>query len=104
MQTSEFVAQARDEISMGWVKGSFRNTQGVCVMGALDRVAMKNILNGGIQAHTPAQSAIQEQFREMFPDIQKVSIPGFNDSGLMTKQDILNGMDKTIIGLEEKGL
>ena len=105
MKTSEFVSQARDEIHMGgWTQGAYRNTEGVCVIGALDRVAMRNLQNGGIQAHKPAQAALLEKAREMFPGTIAHSIPGYNDASGRTKQDTLDMFDKTIIGLEERGL
>ena len=103
MKTSEFVAQARDEIHGGWVQGSYRNEQGVCILGALDRIALRNLQAGGVQARAVAQQEIEKMAQELFPDIWRGNIPELNDMFRTTKDDVLNLMDKTIIGLEEHG-
>lgn len=105
MKVSEFVAQARDHLSAAWTKGSYRNSQdqSVCAIGALDRVAMENLQQGGVQAHSPAREALLVQAREMFNLPSLNYIPGLNDEMGRTKQDMLDLFDKTVIGLEEHG-
>lgn len=104
MKTSEFIAEARDEIYMGWTKKAFRNDQGVCVIGALDRVALRHLVSGGARNRALAQIELKRTAAEMFPDVFHGSIPLFNDNSQTTKDDVLALMDKATIGLEEKGL
>lgn len=106
MKLSEFISEARDEIHMAWTQRAFRRGESVCAIGALDRVAMRHLQDGGVQAHKPAQGALLEKVNEMFPGKygQWDYIPSFNDVATRTQQDMENLFDKTIIGLEEKGL
>ncbi|AWH13963.1 hypothetical protein SEA_HALLEY_152 [Mycobacterium phage Halley] len=106
MKTSEFVSQARDEIYQGWTQNSYRTDQGVCVLGALDRVALHNLHQGPeetVKARAKAQKEIEKMAEELFPDAWNGSIPALNDSFSTTKDDVLNLLDKTTIGLEERG-
>ncbi|AAN12799.1 hypothetical protein OPTIMUS_144 [Mycobacterium phage Optimus] len=106
MKTSEFVASARDEIYQGWTKNSYRNDQGVCILGALDRVALHNLhldTEETVKARAKAEAEIKKMAEELFPDIWSGDIPALNDNWSTTKDDVLNLLDKTTIGLEERG-
>ncbi|WPH57783.1 hypothetical protein [Mycobacterium phage WXIN] len=103
MKTSEFIAEARDELFQGWTQGSYRSAQGVCVLGALDRVVMRHLTNGGVTARAEAQVEISKMAQELFPDIWQGNIPSLNDYFSTTKDDMLNLLDKSVIGLEEVG-
>ncbi|ASZ74218.1 hypothetical protein SEA_HANNACONDA_144 [Mycobacterium phage Hannaconda] len=106
MKTSEFVASARDEIYQGWTKNSYRNDQGVCILGALDRVAMHNLhidVEETVKARAKAEAEIKKMAKELFPDVWDGDIPALNDRYDTTKEDVLALLDKTTIGLEEKG-
>lgn len=103
MKTSQMVNEGRDELYQGWTQGDYKNEQGVCVLGALDRVAMRHLANGGVKARAEAQKEIEKMAAELFPDVWRSSIPGLNDSYRTTKEDMLNLLDKTAISLEEHG-
>jgi hypothetical protein len=104
MLTSEFVDGVRDEVYKGWTKGAWRRESGdVCIVGAMDRVALRNLTEGGPKAHALAKKEICHTAAEMFPDIFKGSIPGINDYGSTTKDDVLALLDKTAMRLAEAG-
>lgn len=95
MLTSEFINESRDEINAGWTQRTYRNDDDdCCVLGALDRVAMRHLGNGGIRARALAQKEIKEAAGIMFPDLFTGSITNLNDNHLTTKQDMLDLMDK----------
>ncbi len=101
MKASELSDAARCELDMGWTQGEYSNYQGnVCAIGALERVAMKNMAIGQaglVQQELDAKA--HEMSNGEFDRVQS-----FNDDRNTTKQDVLNLFDKVTIGLEEKGL
>ena len=104
MLTSEFVDSARDEIYQGWTQGSYRDDNGdVCILGALDRVALRNLQNGGPNAHARAKKEICKTAAELFPDVFQGSIPALNDMYSTSKDDVLALLDKTAMRLAEAG-
>lgn len=103
MQVSEFINEAAQEIGQGWVQRAYANEQGVCVLGALDRVAMRHLAKGSVPVRAVAQQAIEQKASEMFPDVFCGSIPSLNDDHLTVKADMLALLEKTAIGLEEIG-
>lgn len=104
MLTSEFIDQSRDEVYKGWAQGSYRDHLGnVCILGAMDRVALRNISEGGVNAHALAKVEICHTAAEMFPDLFNGRIPGFNDNAATTKDDVLALLDKTAMRLAEAG-
>lgn len=103
MKVSEFVNEAAQELEQGWVQRDYANDQGVCVLGALDRVAMRHLAKGSVPIRALAQKEIEQKAKEMFPDVFYGSIPSFNDNHLTVKADVLALMEETAIGLEEVG-
>ena len=103
MKTSEFIDAARDELHMGWVQRSYSDGQSVCVIGALDRVALRHLGNGGIIARAQAQQELEKTAAEMFPDIWSGNIPDLNDYYRTTKDDMLALLDKCSLKLDEVG-
>lgn len=109
MKVSELLADARDELSMGWEKGRLMNAQtgGVCAVGALRRATMNNIQQGSAALFSKARQALNLKSREMRADIgypgDFSSVESFNDWAKTERADVLNMFDKTIIGLEERG-
>lgn len=102
MNGSEVVNEARGEIySNGWVQGDYANDDGCCILGALDRVAMRHLSD--IPVRAKAQEYIETLAAELFPDVWSGSIPGFNDNHRTSKQDVLDLLDKATINLEEVG-
>lgn len=102
MKTSEFIDEARGEIyGNGWVQGDYANDDGCCILGALDRVAMRHLSDIPVRAR--AQEHIEKLAAELFPDAWSGSIPSFNDNGRTSKQDVLDLLDKATINLEEVG-
>lgn len=100
MKVSEFLAEARAELDAGWVQGTWQTGNGeVCHEGACDRVAMRHL--DQIPVAAAARKAIDEKALEMF------GMPtgrAANDTTGRQKQEMLDLYDKTIIGLEERGL
>jgi hypothetical protein len=98
MKVSELLAEARDELASGWVRGAYsRNTGEVCAMGAIERVALRHM---DIQAAAAAQAEINRLTKEVYGVSQ---VQSFNDYVASGKQDVLDLFDKAIIGLEEQG-
>lgn len=101
MKISEFLAEARDELAVGWTKNTLRNQANeVCGLGALRRVAFHHLADGGPQIYNAARSALSEKTQEIYGN---PSIPRVNDMISIKHQDMLNLFDKCIIGLEEHG-
>lgn len=104
MLTSDFIQDTRDEIFQGWAQRSYRQDNGnVCILGAMDRVALRNIQNGGIPAHALAKNTICQVAAELFPDDFSGSIPSFNDRHNTSKDDVLALLDKASLKLAEVG-
>lgn len=107
MKESELLAEARDELYKGWVQNTMASGNNVCAMGALRRATMGNIQNGAAAVFNKARTALDLKATEMGEDIAKgfrpASVMAFNDHLDTRKQDVLNLLDKTIIGLEEQG-
>ena len=104
MLTSDFVDSVRDQVYQGWTKCAYRRSNGdVCILGAMDRVALQNLTEGGPKAHALAKKEICKTAAEMFPDIFEGNIPGLNDHCATTKDDVLALLDKTAMRLAEVG-
>lgn len=110
MKVSELLADARDELSMGWEQGSLMNaaTGSVCAVGALRRATLNNIQQGSAALFGKARQVLNLKSREMAADVglldnAVVHVENFNDWRNTGKQDMLNLFDKAIIGLEEQG-
>jgi len=104
MLTSDFVDSVRDEVYKGWTKGAWRRDSGdVCIVGAMDRVALRNLTEGGPKAHALAKKEICKTAAEMFPDLFVGDIPSLNDNHATTKDDVLALLDKTAMRLAEAG-
>lgn len=104
MKASELVAKGRDVLAAGWCQHKYEDDDGnVCAIGALRRVAPNELggYQGRGQAYFDACKALNAKSYEMF-GICDVSL--LNDQNMTTKQDMLDIFDKTIAGLEEKGL
>jgi hypothetical protein len=100
MKASELAADARDELFQGWTQSAYVTNEGtVCAIGAVERVAMRNMAfaQAGV-----VQAALDEKAAEIFG--KPCLVQEFNDYMRTTKQDMLDLFDKTVIGLEEKGL
>lgn len=98
MKASELLAEARDELFQGWVQGSYVTQEGaVCAIGAVERVAMKNMAfaQAGV-----AQDALNAKAQEIY---NTAYVQNVNDTFARGKQDMLDLFDKAIIGLEEVG-
>jgi hypothetical protein len=103
MKLSEFIADARDHLAQNWAKGTYRShTGGVCGISALERAAMQNLTKGGPRLLPQAQAILERKIREI-TDGRHAHIPTYNDAHDIDQQDMLNLMDKAIIGLEESG-
>jgi len=102
MKVSEFVAQVRDVLSGHWTQGRYKNehTGDVCILSGCERVTLYNIAEQDIvPTAARAVKAINKKTHEM----HNVSIIPFNDDDDTNHQDVLNLLDKTVIGLEERG-
>jgi hypothetical protein len=98
MKVSEFLGEARDELNKGWTQRAYQNGDGeVCAIGAIERVAMRNL--DTIQAAAEAQREIQSKAQEVYGKY----VQAFNDASTTSKQDVLDLFDKAIAGLEERG-
>lgn len=98
MKPSELLAEARDELYAGWTQGEYVSAVGnVCAIGAVERCAMRNMAfaEAGV-----AQNALNAKALEIYG---VNSVQRANDSMVSGKQDVLDLMDKCIIGLEEVG-
>lgn len=103
MQVSTFLDESRDEIYAGWTKNAYRRDSGeVCLIGALDRVAMRHLGDDGVKARAKAQKELCKTAAEMFPEEFWGDIPSWND-GHATKQDVLDLLDKTALKCLERG-
>jgi hypothetical protein len=113
VKVSELLAYARDELFKGWTHGELVDAQtgNVCAVGALRRATMSNVQNGSAKVFNEARRVLNVKAREMAADVGVRGPSGFgisrveefNDFCLTTQQDVLNLMDKAIIGLEEQG-
>lgn len=109
MKESELIADARDELSMGWTQRTIMNsnTGSVCAVGALRRATLNNIQHGAAALFAKARQTLNLKAREMAADVgigyPLAGVENFNDFNGTGKQDMLNLFDKAIIGLEERG-
>lgn len=104
MKTSELIAKGRDVLARGWCQGRYQSDHAVCAMGALRTVLGGNSMSISaeqIAQYGQASDALCDATYQMFG---AYSLIEFNDAPSTTQQDILDIFDKTIAGLEEKGL
>lgn len=113
MKPSEVLAQMRDVLeTRGWTQKCFIDGQGRrCLLGAVG--AVQGIWPPeSCAASSAALTALEHKIAEMYPGSVAIralnSLPGdsisvFNDAPGRTLQEIFDLIDKTRIGLEEKG-
>lgn len=103
MKTSEFIDEVRDSLFAGWTQGSYRRENGdVCILGALDRVALRNLGQDGVRTCAKARKELTKTAAEMFPGEFFGDIPSWNDCHA-SHDDVLNLCDKTAMRLLEAG-
>jgi hypothetical protein len=112
MKPSEVLAQMRDVLeTRGWTQKCYTDGLGRrCLLGA---AAPQGIWTPELCAATSAAlTALEDKIVEMYPGGAGIRsfysspgdrIPIFNDAPGRTKQEVFDLIDKTLIGLEEKG-
>ncbi|MCV7400376.1 hypothetical protein H7K24_09430 [Mycobacterium fragae] len=113
MKPSEVLAQIRDVLdTRGWTQHAYMDRRGRrCLLGAV--AAVQGTRRPELCAATSAAvMALEHKIAEMYPDSTGIrslnfcpgdSISVFNDAPGRTLQEIFDLLDKTRIGLEEKG-
>jgi hypothetical protein len=113
MKPSEVLVQMRDVLeTRGWTQKCYIDGLGRrCLLGAAG--APQGIRSPELCAATSAAlTALEEKIVEMYPggagirsfsSVPGDSIPIFNDAPGRTLQEVFDLIDKTRIGLEEKG-
>lgn len=97
MKPSEILADARDELSVNYTRGTYMAADGtVCSISAIERVAMANM---EFEAAAVAQQALLKKVRELFG--KNADIEHAHDG--ISKDAMLEIWDKAIIQLEEVG-
>jgi hypothetical protein len=113
MKPSEVLAQMRDVLeTRGWTQQSYIDRRGRrCLLGAVGAVQGTRRLELWAAA-SDALTALEHKIAEIYPDSTGIrslntcpgdSISVFNDAPGRTLQEIFDLLDKTRIGLEEKG-
>lgn len=107
MNQSEFLTAARDRIARGWIKGAVSAPDGVCLIGALDRVSRDHGLKN-YDLYSNGLALVRQKVAEMWPGVKcwYDSLPdpiAFNDDSQRTHQDVLDVFDKAILGAQERG-
>jgi hypothetical protein len=110
MKPSEVLVEMRDVLAArGWTQNCYMDEPGRrCLLGAAAAVWSPE----RCPALSAALTALEDKIAEMYPcgaALRSVnshagsSLPVFNDAPGRTLQEILDLIDKTLIGLEEKG-
>lgn len=97
MKQSEYLGHVRAVVAKGWHQGSATDMRGNwCSIGALSLAAVEACAG---EWYGPTLRLLDDRCREQgFRYLM-----AFNDHPSTTKQDVLNFLDKTILGLEERG-
>lgn len=102
MKTSKILSDARGRLDRGWCQRVGADEHGnLCAVAAVG-VAESAAIGLGVSPTIPYPvDALYEKLKE-FGSYQ--TLVEFNDDPHTSKQDVLNLFDKTILGLQEKGL
>lgn len=109
MKASEVLSSARDILNTGWHKGWFSDGKGnYCAIGACMKAAEVGLMTPEVFQKLPRKSGYRGATAALSDKLFEMTGEGelseYNDDPKVTKQDMLDLFDKTIAGLEEKGL
>lgn len=109
MKASEVLSSARDILNTGWHKGWFSDGRGnYCAIGACMKAAEVGLMTPEVYDAPPHESGYRGAVSALTDKVFEMTGEGllseYNDDPKTTKQDMLDLFDKTIAGLEEKGL
>lgn len=104
MIASEIVGEMSDVLKRdGWIQNEFSTSNGRCLYGAYQEAMMSlSIEVGNADVGEEVYFAIQDKIRETCGGIY--SMAAYNDREGRAVGEVLTLLDKTRIGLEEKGL
>lgn len=89
-------------VEHGWVKGSYRNTEGVCIVGALNMACLSGNTTPGVVSE--ARSLIRNVVKSEYPefDAEYWLIEEFNDDAETSFNDVLIVLQKASAIWDEK--
>ena len=99
---SAFIREARGHISNGWAQNKWDDGESCCVIGALERVAMEHLAEGGTEVYGPAKARVLKNLQLVFAAENTYDIPSLNDRSDAKQEDIEAALFKAELEAEDE--